>query len=161
MKTIVVWDQFDYDGGNRSCIESTIGFQDAWDIVAACEYGKPVGSFRAVEWKTDESTMSLDAWCQVHLSNDVEGIWNQEHRESFRKQRSDARVRAMELGLSPWPSASGWAPMDLPWKERRILIGIVEGIASLSRWAHEIWLRDHPTSDSGDCCPCGDPGCAA
>lgn len=46
---------------------------------------------------------------------------------------SVARVRAMELGLSPWPSASGWAPMDLPWKERRILIGIVEGIASLAR----------------------------
>jgi len=32
--------------------------------------------------------------------------------------------------------------MDLPWKERRIIIGIVEGIASLSRWAHEIWLRE-------------------
>ena len=58
-------------------------------------------------------------------------------------EHSAARVRAMELGLSPWPSASGWAPMDLPWKERRILIGIVEGVASLARWAHEIWLREH------------------
>lgn len=47
--------------------------------------------------------------------------------------RSDVRVYAMELGMSVWPSASGWAPYDLPWKERRILIGIVEGIASLAR----------------------------
>jgi hypothetical protein len=71
---------------------------------------------------------------------------------------SNARVRAMELGLSPWPSASGWAPMDLPWKERRILIGIVEGVASLARWAHEIWLRDH--QPFADCCDCGDPVCS-
>jgi hypothetical protein len=71
---------------------------------------------------------------------------------------SNARVRAMELGLSPWPSASGWAPMDLPWKERRILIGIVEGVASLARWAHEIWLRDH--QPFAECCDCGDPVCS-
>jgi hypothetical protein len=71
---------------------------------------------------------------------------------------SNARVGAMELGLSPWPSASGWAPMDLPWKERRILIGIVEGVASLARWAHDIWLRDH--QPFADCCDCGDPVCS-
>lgn len=57
---------------------------------------------------------------------------------------SKARLAALELGLSPWPSASGWAPMDLPWTERRILIGIVMGVADLARWAHQIWLRDAP-----------------
>jgi hypothetical protein len=95
------------------------------------------------------------------------------------QKMSDARVRCMELGFSVWPAPSHWAPMDLPWKERRILIGIVEGIASLSKWAHEIWLRDqalrwdaedkrllaewdaaHP---DGPCCPvcdyCGSPRC--
>lgn len=93
--------------------------------------------------------------------------------------RSSARVCAMELGLSVWPSASGWAPYDLPWKERRVLIGIVEGIASLSKWAHEIWVRDHAlrwdaedkrllaewdaAHPNGPCCPvcdyCGSPRC--
>ncbi len=95
------------------------------------------------------------------------------------KERSSARVRAMELGFAPWPSASGWAPMDLPWLERRILIGIVEGVADLARWAHEIWLRDEPARQaaenariiaeweaahpSGEPCPvcpyCGSPRC--
>lgn len=58
---------------------------------------------------------------------------------------SDARVVAMELGLNPWPSASGWAPMDLPWKERRILIGIVDGIATLC------WLQKCSGCGRYDC----------
>ena len=45
---------------------------------------------------------------------------------------SDARLLAMGLGLAPWPSASGWAPNDLPWFERRIIFDIVAGVASLA-----------------------------
>lgn len=96
-----------------------------------------------------------------HNTVDIEPIAEPDSDPLVAIARSAARVRAMALGLSPWPSASGWAPMDLPWKERRILIGIVEGVASLARWAHEIWLRDHTPADSDVCSVCGDPDCSA
>lgn len=94
----------------------------------------------------------------IHQTVNVAPIAEPDDDPVLARVRSAARVRAMELGLSPWPSASGWAPMDLPWKERRILIGIVEGVASLARWAHDIWLRDH--QPFADCCDCGDPVCS-
>lgn len=46
---------------------------------------------------------------------------------------SRARVVMLELGLSPWPSTSGWEPTVLPPRELDIIIGIVEGIASIAQ----------------------------
>ena len=75
---------------------------------------------------------------------------------------SNVRVRLMELGFEVWPSPTGWAPMDLPWCERRILIRIVEGIASLARLQErENGADSHSdaTTDSG--VGCGDPDCGS
>lgn len=79
------------------------------------------------------------------------------------RQASAARQYVMELGFNPWPSVSGWTPYDLPWPERRLIIGIVEGVAAMARWAHEIWERDHPPApDSSPACKfCDDPDCPA
>lgn len=101
-------------------------------------FGDADGALEAVQRAAVEHLLAVNGWQISDLSAP-------QRTTADASLTSDARALAMHLGLAPWPSASGWAPPDLPWAERRILIGIVEGIASIARIQK--------------CSGCGEPMC--
>lgn len=110
----------------RAHVDALLARRIAEMILDVRYFGDANGASDAVQRVAVEQLLAVTGWRISDLSVP--------QREAVAaSSTSDARVCAMSLGLAPWPSASGWAPADLPWAERRILIGIVEGIASLTR----------------------------